>query len=104
MMTSLKKEHSYRVTIEEVITDQAEAKTLQLEFQDREDLFKVVDNIKEGSGLDESLATRVSLALRLLGPVMMKNHKHPLFVDFMPHFKSFMHNLKSTVKNTLKDK
>ncbi|MDB1125979.1 DUF3861 domain-containing protein [Vibrio algarum] len=84
--------------------NQVEAKSLQFEFQDREDLFKVVDIIKEGSGLEESLATRVSVALRLLGPVMMKNHRHPLFVDFMPHFKSFMHNLKSTVKNTARNK
>ncbi|WP_368483152.1 DUF3861 family protein [Shewanella sp. UCD-KL21] len=31
----------------------------------------------------------------------MQNRKHPLFLDFMPHFKTFMNNLKSTVKQAI---
>ncbi|MEZ9783279.1 DUF3861 domain-containing protein [Vibrio breoganii] len=91
-----RQDHNYRITIEEVM--QEESKTLQFEFQDREDMFKVVEMINKGSELPKEEATRVALALRLLGPVMMQNRKHPLFADFMPHFKNFMQNLKSTIK------
>jgi uncharacterized protein DUF3861 len=94
MPPKTRKENCYRITIEDVNSEQDTGKTLQFEFQDREDLFKIV----------EPLATKVGVALRLLGPVMMANRKHALFVDFMPHFKAFMHNLKSTVKNAVKDK
>jgi len=104
MNPKIRKDNCYRITIEEVNSEQETGKTLQIEFQDREDMFKVVENLKKGSGLEESLATKVGVALRLLGPVMMQNRKHPLFIDFMPHFKTFMQNLKSTVKNTAKDK
>ncbi|MEF1308105.1 DUF3861 family protein, partial [Vibrio owensii] len=29
------------------------------------------------------------------------DRKHPLFADFMPHFRNFMQNMKSTVKRNL---
>ncbi|WP_297481722.1 DUF3861 domain-containing protein [uncultured Photobacterium sp.] len=94
---------NYRITIEEVESQSTIAQTIQFEFQDREDLFKIVENLKKGSELDAIQATRVGVALRLLGPVMM-NRKHPLFADFMPHFKTFMQSLKNTVKQSLIDK
>ncbi|WP_153915964.1 DUF3861 domain-containing protein [Shewanella sp. TC10] len=104
MNTIIRKGHSYRITVEEInLPEQQTGKTLDFELQDREDLFNVVNNLQKGSGLEPSLATKVAVAIRLLGPVMMENRKHPLFVEFMPHFKSFMHNLKSTVKSAVKN-
>ena len=107
MISTIRKDNRYRITIEEILpaqqnSEQETGKALQFELQDRENLFDVVDKINRGSGLDAANATKVAVALRLLGPVMMKDRKHPLFVDFMPHFKTFMHNLKSTVKNATK--
>lgn len=99
MIIKSKKENNYRVTIEELSSNQT-GKTLEFEFEDREDLFNVVDKLNKHSGLDATIATRVAVALRLLGPVMMKNRKHPLFADFMPHFKVFMQNLKSSIKSS----
>ncbi|OBT13410.1 hypothetical protein A9264_07000 [Vibrio sp. UCD-FRSSP16_10] len=91
------KGHQYRITIEERVSEQV-GQTLQLEFQDREDLFKVVEMINKGSDLETEEATRLAIALRLMGPVMMQKRKHPLFLEFMPHFKVFMQNLKSKMK------
>ncbi|EGR0753487.1 DUF3861 family protein [Vibrio vulnificus] len=96
----MRKGKQYRITIEEM--DVEEARTLEFEYQDREDLFNIVESLKKGSGLEPEAATKVAVAIRLLGPVMMKDRKHPLFVEFMPHFKNFMQNLKSTVKQTVK--
>ncbi|WOT04151.1 DUF3861 domain-containing protein [Shewanella youngdeokensis] len=104
MLPKIRKNKCYRITIEEVKDEQATAKTLTFDYQDREDVFDVVEKLKQGSGLEASLATRVGVALRLLGPVMMQQRKHPLFAEFMPHFKQFMQHLKGTVKAAVKDK
>ncbi|MGR6859383.1 DUF3861 domain-containing protein [Aliivibrio salmonicida] len=98
MISKIRKDKCYRVKIEEITPEQETAQTLAFEFQDREDLFTIVDKLKQKSGLEPEVATKVGVALRLLGPVMMANRKHELFSDFMPHFKSFMQNLKSKVK------
>lgn len=102
MSVKTNKGNCYKITIEEV-TSQAEqsTKTVEFEFQDREDLFQLIENLKKGSGLEASAATQLAVALRLLGPMMMQQRKHPLFVDFMPHFKTFMLQLKAKVKSTI---
>ncbi|EKO3801101.1 DUF3861 domain-containing protein [Vibrio harveyi] len=95
----MRKDNCYRITIEEVNVEEGrEARSLSFEVQDREDMLNIVEKLNQGSGLEPTDATRVGVALRLLGPVMMKDRKHPLFIDFMPHFRNFMQNLKSTVK------
>ncbi|QLE84035.1 DUF3861 domain-containing protein [Shewanella sp. Scap07] len=90
----------YRITVEAINSEIAEH--VQFEYQDREDLFNTIDKLKQGSGLEAQQATKMALALRLLGPLMIEQRKHPLFVDFMPHFKAFMQQLKSTVKQAIK--
>lgn len=103
MLPKIRKDKQYRITIEEVGTEQDSMQTLQFQYQDREDLFMVVNKLKQGCDLDPETATKLGVALRLLGPVMMNNHKHPLFADLMPHFKNFMQNLKSTIKESMKE-
>lgn len=100
MKSLIKKQNKYRITIEEIDPQGDNSpQNLQFEVQDREDMFSIVDKLKQNSELDEQSATQVGVALRLLGPVMMQSRKHPLFADFMPHFKDFMINLKRTLKN-----
>ena len=100
MISRFKKPNRYRITIEDMNSERDQGPTsLQFELQDREDLFAIVDKLKQGSGLDEQFATQAGVGLRLLGTVMMQHRKHPLFVDFMPHFKAFMLNLKNIMKN-----
>lgn len=93
------KHNNYRITIEEVsIKEDRELQTMQFEIEDRENMFAIVEKIKQDSGLDEQSAARLGVSIRLLGPLMMQDRKHPLFVDFMPHFRNFMQNLKKTLK------
>ncbi|WP_063664128.1 DUF3861 domain-containing protein [Aliivibrio fischeri] len=103
MIPKIRKDKCYRVTIEEITPEQEVAQTLAFEFEDREDVFNIVNNVKQKSGLEPEVATRVGVALRLLGPVMMANRKHELFADFMPHFKTFMQNLKNKVKGKVRE-
>ncbi len=100
-MTTMRKDRRYRITIEELGSDKAVGQTLEFEHADREDLFNVVEKLQKGSGLEAPIAIKMAVALRLIGPTMMENRKHPLFADFMPHFKAFMLKLKSTVKGNL---
>jgi hypothetical protein len=100
MISTIRTDKQYKVTIEEVGVD--EPRTLEFDYQDREELFNVVKELKQGSGLEPETAIKLAVALRLLGPVIINDRKHPLFVDFMPHFKHFMQNLKSTVKQAVK--
>lgn len=96
------KENNYRITVEQVDNEnESYGKSVQFEVQDREDMFRLMDILKKGSGLDDQNAIRVAVALRLLGPVMMKERKNPIFIDFMPHFKTFMQNLKNLMKEKL---
>lgn len=93
------KQNQYRITIEEVNTKaDRDLQTMEFHIGDREDMFAIVEKMKQSSGLEEQAATRLGVSIRLLGPLMMQDRKHPLFVDFMPHFKNFMQNLKKTIK------
>lgn len=93
------KHNNYRITIEEVsVKEDRELETMQFEIEDRENMFAIVEKIKQDSGLDEQSAARLGVSIRLLGPLMMQDRKHPLFVNFMPHFRDFMQNLKKTLK------
>ncbi|CDU03773.1 conserved hypothetical protein [Vibrio coralliirubri] len=93
------KHNNYRITIEEVsVKEDRELQTMQFEIEDRENMFAIVEKIKQDSGLDEQSATRLGVSIRLLGPLMMQDRKYPLFVNFMPHFRDFMQNLKKTLK------
>ena len=101
MTANKKRTHTYRITVEELGEAENTLQTLELSLEDREDLFKAVENIKAGSGLAPEQATKMAVALRLIGPLMMKDRKHPLFESFFPHFKTFMQQLKDTVKSKL---
>lgn len=99
--------HHYQVTITEVeaskdaaVMPQSSPASLSFHFSDREDVLKAINHIQQGTDLNDEQASRVGLALRLLGPVMVEQRKTPLFVDFMPHFKQFMHQLKTLVKQS----
>ncbi|UTV30991.1 DUF3861 domain-containing protein [Photobacterium atrarenae] len=99
MKSLFRKPKHYRVTIEETSSEESNSPaSLTFELQDREDLFAIVDKLKSHSGLDEQAATQAGVGLRLLGTVMMKERKHPLFSEFIPHFKAFIQQLKSLIK------
>ncbi|OLQ95042.1 hypothetical protein BIY21_07425 [Vibrio ponticus] len=102
MIDKIRREKRYRVTIEEISTNDESIQRTEFEHCDREDLFNTIDKLKQGTDLETNTATKVAVALRLLGPTMMAHRKHPLFAELMPHFKNFMHNLKTTIKQKLK--
>lgn len=98
MQPTSRNNNQYRITVEQL---EPTKQTLTFEFEDREDLFALVDKMKQGSELDNASSTRLAVALRLFGPLLIAHRKHPLFVDFMPSFKVFMNNLKKRIKSVV---
>lgn len=91
-----KKERCYRITIENVDSNER----LQFDHQDREDLFEIIRKIEAKQMVAAELAPKLGLGLRLMGPMIMMNRKLSVFADFFPHFKAFYIKLKNTVKSS----
>lgn len=94
--------NQYRITIEEISNQDQPSQSITFEHQDREDLFTLIKNLNQGGNFAPQTATKIGVALRLLGTEMLKNRQHPLLSNFMPHFKNFIINLKNTVKTNSK--
>jgi len=91
--------HHYRVTIEHIHPEEETTiQSMQLALEERDDMFAIVDKMKQSSGLEANTAARFAVGLKLLGPVMMEQRKNPLFAELMPHFGRFMGNLKRKLK------
>jgi hypothetical protein len=84
--------HQYKFTVESL--NNPNESTIEFETQTREDLFKIVEMMKQKSGLDEADSTALAVGLKLFGEVMMLNRDKELFRQIKPHFADFMKTLK----------
>ena len=81
----------YRITLETLPEGQG---SLQFEADNHDDIFAVVEKLRQRSDFDEASATAFGVGLKLFSEVMLKNREHPLFTEFGPHFAQFMRRLK----------
>ncbi|PWC14104.1 DUF3861 domain-containing protein [Brenneria roseae subsp. americana] len=92
------KQHQYRITIEHLADKNGvppvEDKQLQFEVGNHDDIFAIVERMRQRSDFDEAAATAFAVGLKLFGEVMMTHRNHPLFAEFSPHFRDFMQALK----------
>lgn len=101
MFSLMKKQKHYTVTLTQMTeADPNTVQTLTFEFEDRECLFKIIENLKKGNIVESNEVPRLALGLRLLGPMVIANRKSSLFSEFVPHFKAFMINIKKRVKKS----
>lgn len=94
--------HRYRITVEHLSDPKGVPSTskepLQFEVGNHDELFSIVDRIRQRGDFDQDSATAFAIGLKLFGEVMLENKEKPLFKDFFPHFLDFMKVLKSSVK------
>ncbi|MBF7092520.1 DUF3861 family protein [Flavobacterium sp. ALJ2] len=94
-----KRANKYKLTLEQVSLMKEEAvfsQPLSLEFENHDEIFKIIDIIKEKKLFEnENQSTEFAIGLKLFSEVMLKNRKHPLFEEFFPEFGAFMKKLKS---------
>ena len=93
------KQHRYQITVEHLSDKEGVPslyeKPLQFEAGNHDDIFLIVDRIKEKGYFDSSTATAFAVGLKLFGEVMLENREHPLFKDFAPHFRALMKQIKN---------
>ena len=84
-------QNRYRVTLEAL----PEARdSLQFDVGCHDDIFAVVNKLRQRGDFDEASATAFGVGMKLFGEVMLENRDHPLFAEFRPHFAQFMRALK----------
>lgn len=97
----MKSGNHYKMTIEELrIKGSSECTVFEHEFISHENLLEKIEFAKNSQLLEsEDDLIEMIIGIRLLGEVMLKNRKAPLFAELLPAFKSFMKNLKQLAKD-----
>ncbi|HEX8427007.1 DUF3861 domain-containing protein [Hymenobacter sp.] len=97
-----KRAHHYRLRLEHVAPaapDQPTHPPLELEFDNHDDIFQIVERIQARNLFAEpGQAAEFAIGLKLFGEVMLKNREHELFAEMRPAFSEFMKKLKSSGK------
>ena len=92
------KGHLYKYTVEHI--EDAKGNPLQVDplifkAKNHDDLFKIIELMKDKKIVDNSDAVALAIGLKLFGEVMLKNRDKEVFKELMPHFSSIMKEIKS---------
>jgi hypothetical protein len=97
------KQHEYQITVQHVKDANGQASTyaeaLQFQAFNHDDIFEVLQRVKDANLLDEESAKAFAVGLKLFGEVLLENKDVPMFKAFFPDFLQFMKALKQQVKN-----
>ncbi|GAB1101161.1 DUF3861 domain-containing protein [Shewanella algae] len=92
------KQHKYSISVEHLEDQNGMPsnyqQALKFEVGNHDDIFAIVDKIKQRQDFDEDQAAAFAVGLKLFSEVMLKQRKNPLFDEFRPHFMQFMKQLK----------
>ncbi|OTG90299.1 DUF3861 domain-containing protein [Acinetobacter sp. ANC 3813] len=96
------KQHQYEVTVKHIADAQgnpsAYSETLQFNAYNHDDLFKVLEHLRQANLLDDEKTKAFAVGLKLFGETLLENKDIALFKEFLPQFAQFMKTLKQTVK------
>ncbi|MGI2860229.1 DUF3861 domain-containing protein [Shewanella algae] len=92
------KQHKYSISVEHLEDQNGMPsnyqQALKFEVGNHDDIFAIVDKIKQLQDFDEDQAAAFAVGLKLFSEVMLEQRKNPLFDEFRPHFMQFMKQLK----------
>lgn len=74
------------------------AREMKFEATNHDDVFDIVDRIKQGLIVPESEAEEFSLGLKLFSEVVLRHRKEPLFAEIFTGMSSFMKSLKAEAR------
>lgn len=86
--------YRYRVTVE-AIGDGSTDAPLVFETSNHDELFAIVDRIREKNLVPDEEAASFAIGLKLFTETMLRHRKHPLFAELQPAIGTFMKTLKS---------
>ena len=98
----MKKRNHYKISIEHTQNPDGSVVNndpFEFEFASHDDLFRIIEKLKDRPNLNPESAAPLGLGIKLFGSVMMENRANPLFANLFPHFVEFMKNLKQKKNN-----
>lgn len=94
-----KKSNTYKLKlelVELVRPDNTEYQPIELEFDNHDNIFKIVERMKHKDQFKTAQdSIEFAIGLKLFSEVMLKNRDNPLFEDFKPAFGELMKKIKS---------
>lgn len=93
----MKKGHLYRITVEHLKDIKGEAvdsEPLTFETTNHDEIFKIVERIRNKGLFDETEAAAFAVGLKLFSEVMLNNKENELFRPLRSAFGEFMQGLK----------
>ncbi len=91
--------YGYRVTVESAeLTAQSElseARSMQFQIQNHDDLFKVVETIRSKEILDADRSASLAIGLKLFAEIVLEKRRDPLFEPLLGPMQSFIRQLKA---------
>jgi len=91
--------YRYRITLESLSAG-TEAKELQFEVENHDDIFAITRRMSGKLGLDENATKAFALGLKLFGETILKNRDNPLFAQIEPSMGEFMRSLKGSARSS----
>jgi hypothetical protein len=91
------KGHRYRVTVEHLATPKGEpvdAAPLVFETTNHDDLFSIVERMRTRTDIPGQDVESLAIGLKLLGEVVLKNRKSPMFAGLHHALGAFIGQLK----------
>lgn len=96
----MKKTNKYTLKLAQVETvkpDAYKAKSLEIEFENHDEIFHIIDLVKKKKLFKkENQSVEFAIGLKLFTEVMLKNRKNVLFTELAPEIKKFMSKLKDS--------
>jgi len=93
----MKKGHLYRITMEylkDIKGEAVEKEPLTFETTNHDEIFQIVERIRNKGLFDEAEAAAFAVGLKLFSEVMLNNRDSDLFRPLRPAFGEFMQGLK----------
>lgn len=75
--------------------DNEPAQQLELHFENHDEIFSIIERIKQKEIFDAQQSAEFAIGLKLFSEVMIRNRKHSLFTELSPAFGEFMKKLKA---------
>lgn len=96
-MTKRSNKYYLTLSLKEYANGETEpAKELGIEFSNHDEIFGIIDRIKDKNLFDSpEEATQFALGLKLFSEIKLKHRKNPLFDELNEVFPLFMKKLKS---------
>jgi hypothetical protein len=96
------KQHRYRITVEHLADKDGQPpqtpEQVQFETGNHDEVLGLIARARAHGEFDPDTNAAFLLGLKLFGEVMLMNRTHPLFVELVPHFGTFMKHFKARMQ------